>query len=87
MAIAPTPTPKLKSKHNRLQQTTTGRIFAWNEQLVKRKDMVPYVPPAPVAAKAPEPVVVVEEVVDTVPTEEPSAADMAKLLLGKKSKS
>lgn len=86
MAIAPTPTPKQKSKHNRLQHTTTGRIFAWNEELVKRKDMVAYIPPATVVVKAPEPVAVEPEVVEAEVNEEPSPVDMAKLLLGKKSK-
>ena len=40
ITVAPTPTPKQRDKHRLLMQTTTGAIYAWDENLAKRQDMV-----------------------------------------------
>lgn len=42
ITVAPTPTPQQRDKHRLLMQTTTGALYAWDEQLAKRQDMVEY---------------------------------------------
>lgn len=61
-----------------LKNRNTGVVFIWTEFLSKNDDMVPYEAPAAKTVPVPEPVA---EVVA-----EPSAADMAKVLLKKGAK-
>ena len=98
-AIQPTPRNVQRSKFRLLKQTTSGQIFAWDENLAKRADMVEWKHPTrtpgskgatkqtPDEIKM-ESIAQQEQDVSGEPEQsEPSVAEMAKAVLGKGKKS
>lgn len=101
-AIQPTPRNVVRSKFRLLKQTTTGAIYAWDENLSKRPDMVEWkhptrTPGSKGAAKQTPDEIKMESVAQAAEQdvamepepeqEEPTVAQMAKAVLGKGKKS
>jgi len=89
-AIQPTPRNIQRSKFRLLKQTTSGQIFAWDENLAKRADMVewkhPTREPGSKGVKQTPDEIKMESVAQQE-EQEPSVAEMAKAVLGKSKKS
>lgn len=88
--VQSTPAPQRKSKFRLLKQTTSGQIYAWDENLAKRSDMVEWKHPTRSEGSKQS----VKQTPDEIKLEslaqedqEPSVAEMAKLVLGKGKKS
>ena len=95
-ALQPTPRSVQRSKFRLLKQTTTGSIYAWDENLAKRPDMVEWKHPTRVQGSKRAPQTPDEIKIEAVSQseaevsqddEEPSVAEMAKAVLGKGKKS
>jgi hypothetical protein len=89
-AIQPTPRSVQRSKFRLLKQTTTGAIYAWDENLAKRPDMVEWKHPtreqgSKQATKTPDEIKL--ESVAQQEEQEPSIAEMAQAVLSKGKKS
>lgn len=93
ITVAPTPTPQQRDKHRLLMQTTTGALYAWNEELVKRQDMVEYKHPTrdKIVKKAKKtPDEIKEDAMRSrgiEPPTAPTAAEMAQMVLKHSKKS
>lgn len=89
-ALQPTPRSVQRSKFRLLKQTTTGAIYAWDENLSKRSDMVEWKHPSRVpgtkrAEKTPDEIKMeaVAQQEESQEQSEPSVAEMAKAVLGR----
>lgn len=93
ITVAPTPTPQQRDKHRLLMQTTTGALYAWDEQLAKRQDMVEYKHPARERVVKKEKRTPDQIKADAMrsrgiePPTEPTAAEMAQMVLKHSKKS
>lgn len=94
--VQSTPTNQSRSKFRLLKQTTSGQIYAWDENLAKRHDMVEWKHPTRVqgskrAPQTPDEIKIEaasqSEAEVSQDDEEPSVAEMAKAVLGKGKKS
>lgn len=90
MAIQPTPRNVQRSKFRLLKQTTSGAIFAWNETLAARPDMVEWKHPSreagsKTAKQTPDEIKL--ESVAQQEEQEPTVAEMAKAIGFKSKKS
>lgn len=70
------------NKNKRLRHIPTGRIFTWNENLAKRKDMERFDQVPAERKKISEPVPQEPDPAEET-TQEPSIADMAGMVLGR----
>lgn len=88
--VQSTPATQRRSKFRLLKQTTSGQIYAWDENLAKRSDMVEWKHPTRLEGSKQS----VKQTPDEIKLEslaqesqEPSVAEMAKLVLNKGKKS
>jgi len=90
--VQSTPATQRRSKFRLLKQTTSGQIYAWDENLAKRSDMVEWKHPTRAdgskqSVKQTPDEIKLESLAQEQESQEPSVAEMAKLVLSKGKKS